>query len=93
MKATVIASSLNEALKSVMKKTSSPQLIFNDDGVFVNSSQVKLIRVTGEVESNGWGHIEYDRAEKIVKVLDALGDIDVTISYEGNYVRLTDVLL
>ncbi len=92
MKATVIASSLNKALKSVMKKSSSPQLILNDEGVFVNSSQVKPKQVIGKVETTGWGHIEYDRAERLIKLLDVLGDRDVTIAYEGRYVRLNLLL-
>lgn len=94
MRATVTASSLSKAMKACMKKgSSSPRLIFNEDGILVASSTKKPIKVEGKVEKTGWGHIEYDRAQRIVQLLDVMGDREVTISYEGNWVRFVDLLL
>ena len=94
MKAAVRASSLSKALKTCLKKSSSPRLVFDDDGVFVLSEQVKIMQVEGVSDVNGWGHVEWDRAQKIVKILDVLGEYGtVTIAYEGNWVRFVDLRL
>lgn len=97
MKATVRASDLSKAMKASMKNnSSSPRLIFNDDGIFVACSTRKAIRVEESdisVDKTGWSYIERDRAQRIVQLLDIMEGRMVTLSYEGNWVRFVDLLL
>lgn len=82
MKATVRASELSKAMKKAMKSSSSPRLIFGDDDLFVLGREEPAIKVEGAaVLSTGWSHLEYDRAEKVMNVLDLQGENTVTFSY------------
>jgi hypothetical protein len=93
MKARIIANSLSGAMKKCMKVNSSPMLIFKDEEILVNCEQVKSINVEGRVLESGWGRVEYLRAEKVIQVLDVIGDGQVTIEYENGGLRFSDFRL
>lgn len=86
MKATVRANELSKVMKKAMKSGSSPRLIFGDDGLFVLGGEEPAIKVKGAaVLSTGWSHLEHDRAEKVVHVLDLQGENTLTFSYHRGH--------
>ncbi len=92
MKAFVLSGSLRDALRKCMSKsTSSPRFIIKGADVMVTSGTQKPIRIEGLPQEPGWGYLEYDRAERVIKLLDIFPDRWLTFSYDGRRFVFTDL--
>ena len=91
MKADVSAGELRKTLRASMKGShSSPRFIFGDEGLFILGHKEPAIKVEGAVvKKTGWGHLERDRAEKLLQALDILDEhAPVTIDYSNRFFKL-----